>query len=297
MSHFEIAPQKKKQAVGIAIVLIAVVIQQFAEFPTQNEFTTSFSNWMHVPMFAAITAAMLWLWPTTRIGLLITGLAIVACSTEALQFFTGRQPSLADLAKDALGTGLAIVFLRTRTMQSRLVGVVIVVVATLTVPSTYLVGYAHQKAIFPTLFEPQHVLSKILNHSSSKPRYTTDHNWTKYHDRQVLALQWNDERWPGLRISETIENWHDYDNFVFDAYNLETTPQPINISVRQIQKRGTTGRYITMQLQPGDNHISVDLAGLAYFYDGGPAQIQHLLIYTTMKHSGERILLGRVWLE
>lgn len=287
-----------KWALSIATILLAVVVQQFATFPINNAFTSSLNNWMHVPMFAFIMGVLLNLFPRIKIGYLVVGVVVVALSSEALQFFTSREPSWQDLARDALGAGLALGFFRPSASR-RLIGVVCVCIATLALPSVYLVGNVYQHATFPVLFDPAKLFSRILCHSGSNPSYTNDHNWQRYLNKPVLALNWNESTWPRVYVTETISDWNDYNEIVIDAYNPESVAQPLTIAVHYLDLLGkdNPSRYQELLLLPGDNRLRASITVLAGANEAGSLQIRHLMLNTTKEHAGKRLLLGRIWLE
>lgn len=288
----------KKWVLSLATILLAVGIQQFAAFPIHNAFTSSLNDWMHVPMFATITAVLLNVFSNTKINHVLLGLVFIALGSEALQFITGGEPSWNDLAKDALGAGIALCFFRPAT-NHRLIGIISVCAATLAVPCFYVTGNAYQYTKFPVLFQPEMRLFRILSNSRSNPTYTRDHNWQRYLNKPILALEWIEAAWPRVNVTETIGDWTQYETIVIDVYNIEATPQPLALAVHYpgLLEKQRPSRYQNFELQPGDNRLRASITKLVDIDDTSPLQIRHLMLNTTREHAGKRILLGSVWLE
>jgi hypothetical protein len=278
------------------LIITAVLIQQLAGFSTQNTFTNSLTNWLHVPMFAGITATLLWLQPEFRIwrlGIVVLSIAIL---TEVLQYFTDRQASFSDLGRDILGFVLAAVCLQRSTLRNYLALSGVTAIATMIVPGSYLVAYAYQSYAFPVLYTPEDRLASILAQSNSYTKLTIEHEWQEYADGKVLHVTWSSNPWPGLHFAEPIKSWQGYSTLLIDVFNLDTEPQPLTAGVRH-NVNGGTSRYLTMELTPGHNRLSINLADLAYLDSGQAASIKHLMLYTTQSHAGQEILLGQVRLE
>lgn len=288
-----------RTAIAASLVMAALLLQQFAQFPLHNAFTSSLSNWMHVPMFVAITAVIMWLRPQQPLWMTLLAVAGIALLSEGLQLLTSRQASAADLLKDALGAGIALTLLRP--VQPRLItAAVVTLMATMSVPGLYLAAYTHQKLSFPLLYSPDAVFTKLLTSvqggANAQHHHIRNHAWAEYDRRTVLAVTWGDTRWPGVHFAEPVSNWQNYEQLRVDVFNRETTPQRLTVGVRHRGFEGTA-RYLPMQIQPGHNRLSIKLAHLALLADGTPASITHLMLYTNRQHAGERILLGQVWLQ
>jgi len=288
--------QQYRILIGFSLITAAILVQQMAAFTVVNAFTRSLSNWMHIPMFAGITAVAMWIWPKTTWWKLAIGLMLLALATEGIQFYTGRLPSIEDLSKDCLGAGITwVCFVRLR-LSNFIVWLLSVFIVTLAIPSTYLASYQYQQKTFPTLFTPNDWRSKQLTRVKATGGIITEHAWSRYKDKPVLAATWHQTRWPGLHIVEPISNWEAYAALRIDIFNAEPTPQPITVGVRHFARRGTA-RYRTIMLAPGDNEVRIALKDLAYLDDGKPAKIRHLMLYTTEEQAYKRVLIGRVWLE
>lgn len=282
----------------LAAIMLAIAVQQFANFPISNAFTRSLNDWMHVPTFALITTVVMYLLPRTNLVILALAITAIALGSEALQFFTNGSPSWNDLIKDALGTGLALLLLRPST-RSKSLGIATVCAVTFAAPCYYLTGNIHQYVVFPALFNPTTVFSRILCHSNSNPKFTEGHSWQRYRNKPVLALRWRETTWPRVYLSETIRDWTQYKSIVIDAYNAESTPQPLTVAVHHLQLLGEElpTRYQVFSLQPGDNRLTAPIAKLAYINNSNSFQIRHLMLNTTQQHAGKRVLLGQIWLE
>jgi VanZ family protein len=287
-------------AVAVAIVGGLVVAQQFGQFPVQTRFTTSLSNWLHVPMFAIITFAISALVGHAAWARTLAIVATIAVATELLQSFVGRNASLVDLFRDGLGIGIAMAtiggMLRfNRPAGACLLGTAVLIVTTLAIPAMYLVAHAQQARAFPVLYTPGSIAARWLSDINSQSSTTKQHTWTEYVDRDVLAITWADLTWPGLHLYEPLERWDGYAYVSVDAFNLEDSPQPLTIAVRH-HKRGGTSRFHQMMLEPGANRVRVAIDRLAKDRQGAPANIKHIILHTSRKHGGKQIWLGQVTL-
>ncbi len=281
------------------VVVLAFLLQQFAQFPVHNAFTRSLSNFMHVPMFVVITTAVMWLRPQQPLWLTLLIVGGLALLSEALQLFSSRQASVADLLLDAVGITIAVNLLKPARPRW-LAAILVTAVATLSLPSVFLAAYATQHLHFPTLFSADvratRVLTSIEAGADASHSYTREHNWSAYAGQPVLAVTWGNTRWPGIHIAEPVSHWHSYQRLRVEVFNAESSAQPLTVGVRHRGFEGTA-RYFPMNMQPGHNRLQVELTRLANQRDGTPAAITHLMLYTTRPYAGQRILLGRVWLE
>ena len=278
------------------LVVLALLVQQFAQFPLRNGFTESLSNWMHVPMFVGLTAVLLWLQPHRSLWVTVGLVTCIALLSEGLQVLTERQASVADLGKDAVGAGLALWLLRRPQVSKLILATALTAVITLTAPSVYLMAYDHQQRSFPQLYDPDHLRHGILTSSNSPSTVTRTHSWPQYHERSVLEVTWADVTWPGIHFAEPVADWQKYTYLMVDVYNLETNPQNLTAGVRHLHQEGTA-RYLAQPIAPGHNRLQYKLSHLATLDSGEPARITHLMLYTTRQHAGQHILLGRVWLQ
>jgi hypothetical protein len=281
---------------GFCLIIVVLVGQQLGQLPWHNQFTNSLNNWLHVPMFAVLTGVLLWIkpaWPVTKIAMAVAFIAVVS---EALQIFTYRDASLTDLLLDAVGCGIALLCLRPLNAPRVVICAAVCGLITVGVPARYLLAYEHQARIFPILYTPADWRSNILLDTRATTRLTREHSWHRHQDKQVLFAQWHDTRWPGLHLAEPVKNWQGYKTLVIEVFNLESQEQPLTVGVRHNRTSGTS-RYQQQVLQPGPNELHFPLSELSYDNAGAPAQIHHLMLYTTQAHANKRILLGNVRLE
>ena len=282
----------------VALVVGAILVQQFAQLPGENQMLRSLSNWAHVTMFVAITFAVMRILGG-RLVLVFCVVAALALLSEGVQLFTARQASLADLGRDLLGCAIALVCMRPGHRRLAYLGGLLTVLITLTVPGIILAAYVDQRLQFPVLYEPARLLGRVLvsvQPSPSTHTVTVHHPWAEYARKPVLDVTWQSAPWPGVHLTEPLGDWRNYSEFNLDVYNANHARQPITVAVRHAHGMGTA-RYVRNELLPGHNRVRIDLARLARDDRGEWQEITHVILHTSNRHAGKRVLFGRVWLE
>ncbi len=268
-----------------------IAIQQFAEFTQTSLFLDSLSNWLHVALFGAITWLLLANYP--KLGLLKTSAIVflIALASEGLQFVTGGMPTVSDLLRDALGFATVVAILRLPIPYRHTVTVMLLAVATLSVPALHVVA-AHQKAReFPILYDAQHW------HSFLHAQVRAPHAFENHNGKLGLRLTLNDTAWPGLYLKEPVADWHSHDQLVIDLRNREDTPLPISASVRFAGDNRGSSRHVTHQLDPGPHRWRIPLDDLIVDADGNIRHIELLAVYGYGENAGAQVTIGGVHLE
>jgi hypothetical protein len=279
---------------------ILLVIQQFVQFPSPTPFTNSLSNWLHVPLFTIITLLIVGITGLQARWRAVVSVLVIAAVSEAAQAFTGRNPSVADLGRDVLGMGIALVALalyrRIPTVSLSVATSLFAAVVTLTEPGMFVAASYLQARDFPVLYLPGSFAARWLTITNRPSKTTTVHDWPEYAGQAVLVLNKGPRNWSGLELQEPPSNWLGFDRVVVDTYNPEDAPQPLTIEIQQ-PLQGGPARSHTIMLDPGANRASFPLAGLLSDAPTGKAGVTEVVVHTTRGHPGNQVLIGRIALE
>ncbi|NKB99068.1 MAG: hypothetical protein GKR90_11335 [Pseudomonadales bacterium] len=290
---------------AIAVIVALILAQQLLSIPGNNELSFALTNWLHVFLFTAITAILIWYRPQTHLWQIVVIVCVLGFLTEAVQAFTGRSPSFADLARDLLGMVLALPLYFTFTRKRVLVIAMASLMLSFSLPVTIGASYLAREARLPEIYNATLWDHWLLAESNSPLQLTTAPFWAGYEDNRVAHITWKNTRWPGFHIVEPAGDWTGYERIVVEVFNPDAE-QSLTVAVRHEGHRGTSA-FKQNTLRPGENRLEVSLDELLTRRHNpdiqrsgeglGRARVIHLIIHTNQRFRGREIYLGRVYLE
>lgn len=312
---------------AIAIAVLASVM--FGHLPGTGRWATELNDFAHGPAFAVVTIALIsysWQGPNRPESVLrayvaaMTAAVLLGAIIELLQLATGRDASLSDLGKDALGVLAAAGVLmffdpRVRTQpRGRIIrgtGLLIAVVsaAALIAPLALTsAAYLHRNRIFPTL----------VDFSSPVGAYFVVPYGTVTIDRAPLPLGLVGEsasavalraqldgtlpQW-GLALWEPSADWSGYNRLAVDLANPGDASLVLRMKIRdgtQVNDR-RAGYLGTIELLPNSRTIHrVPLSDLAMA--SGRARVDTTMVHSIVltgdpENRARSFDLVRIWLE
>lgn len=294
-------------AAAIAGLAVLVLVQQFVTVGGSDLLGRTINNWLHVPMFAGV-ALLLFLalgkpsWPV-----LLGSCILLAVATEAAQLLTGRSASLLDVGRDMVGAVPVLIAIELTRQHGRRLGrsgrrlvwgltLAVLTVVTLAAPLRVLMLYQQRDQLFPLLLSPGNSGLEALFTTTSRPRLTTaPEDWRGYAGEIVLAVTWNREPFPGIHLLEVPPLWQGYGYLVVDVYLPQGPPMVLTAAVGHAgQAGGGTAAYVARTVARGPQRLCYDLTSLLEPIGEGPVRISKLILHTSEKEAGRKLLFGRV---
>jgi hypothetical protein len=312
----------------LAVVLAVLALLLFGRIPGDARWAWVLGNAAHAPALAAVTVALIELLRRPQadspgvlrdyafaIAIALTLGALV----ELTQLGTGRDASLIDLARNALGSLAAAGFMavydpRVRALPAqgriRRAGLLIGVLSTLIVMTQVLIAagaYLQRARNFPVLVDFSSTLSTyfvsaydaITVERTGLPSIDTkqEPDGVGLHARIVGSGGW------ALVLWEPYPDWRGFDHLALELVNTSTNPLVMRIRVRdRIHRADRKAGYVgSIEVEPRSRKVhqiklqEITSAGSSASLD--PAMI-HSLSLTA--HAGNRatdFYVTRIWLE
>ncbi len=311
---------------GIAFAVLALVT--FGHLPGTGRWATELNDFAHGPAFAVVTLALISLSrrgprrPATVLRVYVvamTAAVLLGATIELLQLATGRDASLNDLGKDALGVLAAAGMLaffdrRVRALSRgriiRVSGLLIAIISTAAlIAPLALTGaaYLHRNRIFPTLVDfssPVGAYFVVRYGAVTIDRAPLPHgsagdsaHAVGLHAQLDGNLQW------ALALWEPYADWSGYHWLAVDLVNPSDASLVLRMQIRdstQINDR-RAGYLGTLELLPSSRTIRrVPLSDLTMA--SGRARVDttvvHSIVLTGDSANRARSFgLLRIWLE
>ncbi len=260
------------------VLLLSVVIVAFLLFydfgKSHSRIFDMVINFGHLPLFGMIALITLWIigngkWPYKEISYVkawaIT--SFLGALTECIQaFIPYRHFRIVDILTDALGSALFLTLTYTVQKVENKKGAILLlkVLLVLMIIRAYPIFEAtldtwNMEKDFPLLssFESPFEMTRWTNGESRIIR-TTAHATNREHSLKVNLLP---GIYPGIVLNYLINDWRGYNRLTFDAFVEGSSSLDITVRINDLKHNEEyTDRYNEgFQLQPGDNHISINL--------------------------------------
>jgi len=292
--------RRSRPAFQLAALLALVVAQQFLAVPGSGRLANGLQNAAHGPWFAVVSWLLLQLASRRTSGWRTVAVASVACvtlatATEALQTFTGGDPSWGDFGFDMIGAGAAgLVWCGREQLLSRRSSYCAAGLLLLLSPAPFLQAIAvecRRTSIAPDLVRFDSPLDReLIDANSPTEVVAAPVGWSIASN--VLKVHLADKTWPGVHLDEPIADWRPYAALAVDVYIEGSMPMPVTISVR-LDNAPADHIYREFRCAPGPCPILLPLAGL---FDRDRARVNAVVIYSTREFKGRTLYLGRVTL-
>ena len=267
---------------------VKVLIVLFGRLPGDTLLWRELQNTAHVPLFGFVALATLGLVralvPVCRdspfIGYLVAAVASLAVGllTEYGQLFTGREPSISDVARDLAGiiTGLGIyaaidsrmqpVWRRQgRGLRALTVTLCCLVFAFSLFPLARLAtSYLQRNAAFPVIVDFRESWSRVFVECRSAvlTRLSAGEQPTPVTNRETTRLDLTPGRYPGVSVIEPYPDWRSFAYLTFVIYSLQRQPLGLVLRIHDASHdQAHSDRFNRrLEIRPGENRFRIALA-------------------------------------
>jgi len=282
----------------LAALMALLAAQQFLAVPGSGRLSSGLQNSVHGPWFAVVTWLLLRFAARRTSGwLTVTATAILcvvlAIATEAMQIYTGGDPSWGDVGYDLIGaTAALLVWCGRGQLLPRRSSYGAAVFLLMVTPTPFLQALAtewRRTSITPDLVRFDSPLDgALIGANSPNEVVAAPVDWPV--GPNVLKIILADTTWPGVHLDEPIADWRPYTALAVDVYVAGTQPLPIHVSVR-LDNAPVAHVYRTFECAAGPCSMRLPLAGL---FDRDAARVNAVVIYSSRDFAGRTIYLGRV---
>lgn len=297
-----------------ALTLLAVALMLLCPVPfrTEGRLFSAVENLAHFPLFFALTWALEELlparwrggwhrWPAALV-VLLAGLF------EAGQWFTGRDPGLAD-ASMAIAGGWAAIAWRIRCETIRRSAALlaygfalVLAVAALTPATRVLVDRAQARLAFPLLssFETRLEIGRWWSHGVRLSRVTQQATEGRHALR--IAVGRSRVTYPGIFLSDLPRDWGGYREICFDIFLAAGAPRTLWVRADDradyppYDDRAQTAIVLT----PGPNRVALDMTTFLRTPHGRPLEFERIRrfgIFLDQHDGSETLFLDHVRLR
>ena len=277
-------------------IILLVAIQQLVQVSGHTLLTESIGNALHIPLFAAITVLLARLRPRWSLATILGIVVLIAMLTELLQLGSTRRASWADFGLDLLGCAWGAWYLNRRPTVPISLMLLVLVATTLAHPTWEGIKLGAQHLWFPTLFDPDRWLWRHRIHSRAQLHYAPATDWPLYANNAALHIRWNDQRFPNIRLVEPVSDWSQFTVLCIDLFNPQSVTQPVTLGVMH-RHDGRNNVKVHRMLAPGYTRARFSVKQLAFDANDEPAPIYGWSVLTQRSERGNKLLLGRAWLQ
>lgn len=268
-------------------------------------------EWLHVPVFAGITAIAYFSTPTglgsgRRVAYTLALSAGLAILTEVAQIPMARSAELSDVVSDLAGSAIAlfVVLAAGRKDSRRFVlaaAAAGLTAATLTPLARTTWAFHVRDTYFPIVFKGNTHNEAFVTGQGAALGGGFDSS------RQLAFTEvtFLDERWPGIEIHDLHGDWRPYDTMTVQLTVEEGGPVDLVIRVHDRRHRSGQGGYgdrfnRTFALVPGLHTLEIPIAEIRSSPAGREMdlnQVDAIFLFTTREFAGRRIRLYEVRLD
>ncbi len=273
------------------LFLVFTVVSSFfvpAWGHTSGRISAYSQDFAHFPLFAAIAAVLLYLWPRRRTALakagVVVGLALlIALLVEFFQPMVGRTAAFSDILLGLAGSFAAVavyVSLRTASRPARrwLVATACLLLLASALPLVLmLLDRLSASRAFPLIdsFERPVESSRWRSDGCLLERvedYAT-------HGRYALRLYVPDQpdRYPGAFLNDGDMDWRGFRQLNLDVFLEGEAARGLVIRVDDRSGAPLHDRaQVVVELKPGSNHVAIDVPSFSITPSGRTLQLQHV---------------------
>jgi hypothetical protein len=291
------------------VLFVGLLLLVNWHFPATNGWRV-IQDFSHVPMFAALTAAIYCFlrFPPRVAGgpaLLIAAISAIAIGavTELLQSYVGRSGSWSDFRHDLLGIGAALCAIaafdaRLALMRGLRGGAAMLAIVALGVAATPVAqmyrAYAYRDANFPEL---------AAFRDGREKYWTLARGVRREIDGDALVIEFGPDQYPGVSWYEPVPDWRGYRSLVVEVTNPNDVPLEITL---RIHDRAHTSEYAdrfnrAVGLRPRERRrIVVSLEEVRVAPEGRAMDLGHISDISIFRSSASgppALLIHRLALE
>lgn len=238
-------------------------------------------NSLHLPAFAVLGFFVAMVFRRLRaatVFLICVGLAI---ALESAQVMTQRDASLSDLTLDVVGVVLGLLIARGQ-VGTKLVGALILAIATAWSPVQVWHWKNQQQALFPVLLDARLFGSPFLGSDSSLLRS----------EGNGLRICLADVAYPGIRVDEAPPHWKAYGTLAIRFQVEGGEALRMTLAIGYLGKPGTSVS-VTDLFPPGTHTWEIPVSEL----QSEGELISHFKVHSNPKYAGRCLVLASVGLH
>lgn len=297
-------------------VFLVVTLLSFFFIPawghTSGRFSSYSQDFAHFPLFAALAAILLYLWPRRHTALIkagvVAGLALlVALLVEIIQPLAGRTAALSDWLIGAAGSFSAVAIymgLKTASLRARrwlIMAAALLLVAASTPIAIMLLDRWSAHRAFP--------LIDSFERFAESSRWRTDGCVLEQveehatHGRYALRLSvpQQPDRYPGAYLSDGGMDWRGYRQLTLDAFLEGESARSLIIQVEDASRSSRQDRaQVVVELKPGANRVALDVPSFAITPLGRKLDMAHIAgvgLFLEGARTGDAIFLDHLTLS
>lgn len=311
---------------GTAIGLLALVT--VGRIPRHGLWVSEVLNAAHAPAFAMITLLMIKMQrrianPSTGIlrdySVALAAAIVLGAAVELIQLSTGRDASIGDLARDALGAvaalGVFSIFdrhlqARPRHRPIRIAGALLALAATtvIIVPLAWTgLAYLQRQRAFPTLVDFDSPLSEYFVRAYSA--ITVERNplpgtlTSEGPDVIGLHAMMTDHHGWGIALWEPYPDWRGYEHIALDLANPADTPLLLQVHIRdQSQSHDRQSGYVgRIEVRPRSRQVHrialKDLTDASRPSRVDISRVHSIVLRQDAENRALEFYLARIWIE
>ena len=298
-----------------AVFLIITVLSFFfipAWGHTSGRISSYGQDFAHFPLFAAIGAVLLYLWPRRRSALVKAGVVVslavlIALLVEFIQPLVGRTAALSDIFIGAAGSFAAVAVymgLRTASAQARrwLVGTAALLLVASAMPlALMLADQFSARRAFPLIdsFERPVETSRWRNDGCLLERVEEHATHGRYSLRLSVPEYLGET--PGAFLYDGAMNWRGYRQITLDAFLEGESARALIIRIDdQLWATLAERAQVVVELKPGANRVAIDLPSFFVTPSGrhlDVGNIQGIGLYLDKARPGEALFLDQLALS
>ncbi|MEQ8783531.1 MAG: hypothetical protein RIE06_28035 [Roseibium album] len=166
----------------------------------------------------------------------------------------------------------------------------VVLLVTVAAPGRVLAAYLSRDRAFPVVFAPDAWLQTPLWSSNSQVRIRNRPTGLLFGSAKVLEVDWGQERYPGLTVTEVVPDWSGYAHLEVDVW---LPPGPRMTLTAAVGHRGVEGTAAHQRLlvTSGFHRLEFPVPSLLSS-DHGLPEVTKLILHTDQRNAGRRVLIG-----
>lgn len=275
------------------LLLLFVTVLSFFFVPAWGGMSTRLiaysKDWAHFPLFAALAALLLYLWPRRKLSAWVkasrvAGAAFVlAVSVEIIQPLVGRSATVTDALIGAAGSLAAVsVYMGLRVAtplaRRRLVMAAILLLVAATAPLFLMLAdrFSAWRA-FPLLDSFERPVESSRWRADGFVLERVEEHATEGRYALRLSVPQQPDQLPGSFLNDGLMDWSGYRQLNLDVFLEGDAARIMLIRLQdRVQSSASERALLSVELKPGPNRVAVDLAAYAITSDLRPLNLQKM---------------------
>lgn len=269
--------------------------------PGESLFITSLQNSGHglAMCFAAFLGITTLAWKspslTPRFYVIVpAALIVLSVLIEAIQFFIGRSASISDIIMDTAGiiAGVCLSTLLTinawpSIKKACLCLSILLLAYCIRMPTYYFIAEQFSLTL-PKLANFDNFAPRANIRSGGGATFTIDDHttiWPSSTSNSMLAV-YSPGKWPYVRITDSVQDWTNYEYLAIDVFNHQNTDVQLNIRVDYTSTNQSDRSFMVARriVVPGHSTVDISYQELTHEYYGREpyfSSIEGVMLYVS----------------